>query len=67
MMQRCAVKRCLFGPSTVQSQEGMEGKFLELLDDADVIGQRCKWKLQFKSVYHRRMPERDEIEAYIGS
>jgi hypothetical protein len=45
----------------------MEGKFLELLDDADVIGQRCKWKLQFKSVYHRRMPERDEIEAYIGS
>ena len=66
-MLRYAQKRCLSSPSTVQSQEGMEGKLLELLNDAGVIVQRCKWELQFKSVYHRRMPERDEVEAYIDS
>lgn len=66
-MLRCAQKRCLSSPSTVQSQEGMEGNLLELLDDVAVIVQRCKWELQFKSFYHRRMLERDEIEAYMDS
>ena len=67
MMLRNAQKRCLSSPSTVQSQEGMEGKLLELLDDAIVIVQRCKWELQSKSVYHRQMLEMDEIEAYMDS
>ena len=66
-MQRCAQKRFLSSPSTVQSQEGMEGKLLELLDDTDVLVQRCKWELQLKSVYHRRMLDRDEIGAYMDS
>jgi hypothetical protein len=51
----------------VKSQEGMEGKLLGLLDDAAVLGQRCKWELQSKSVSHRQMLERDEIEAYMDS
>ena len=66
-MLRYAQKRCLSSPSTVQSQEGIEGKFLELLDDAAVLGQKCKWELQSKSVYHRQMLEMDEIEAYMDS
>jgi len=66
-MRRYAQKRCLCSPSTVKSQEGMEGKLLGLLDDAAVLGQRCKWELQSKSVSHRQMLERDEIEAYMDS
>ena len=40
---------------------------LQLLDDAAVLGQRCKWELQSKSVYHRQMLERDEIEVYMDA
>ena len=40
---------------------------LQLLDDAAVLGQRCKWELQSKSVYHCQMLERDEIEVYMDA
>jgi hypothetical protein len=61
-MLRHAHKRRLSSPSTVQSQEGV---LLELLEDVAVTVQRCKWELQSKSVYHRRMSERDEIRVYM--
>ena len=65
-MLRCAQKRCLSSSSTVQSLEGMDEKLLELRDGAAVLVQRCKWELQFKSVYNRRMLERDEIGANMS-
>ena len=64
MMLRNDQKRRLSSPSTMQSQEGV---LLELLQEAAVTGQRCKWESQSKSVYHRQMLERDEIEVYMGA
>ena len=49
-MRRYAQKRRLSSPSTVQSQEG---RLQELLENAAITMQRCKWELQSKSVYHR--------------
>ena len=63
-MLRNAQKRRLSSSSTVESREGV---LLELLEDAAVLGQRCKWELQSKSVYHRQMLERDEIEVYMDA
>ena len=62
MMLRHAQKRRLSSPSTVESREGV---LLQLMEDAAVTMQRCKWELQSNNVYHRRMLERDEIEAYM--
>ena len=63
-MLRNAQKRRLSSSSTVESREGV---LLELLEDAVVTVQRCKWELQSKSVYHRQMLERDEIEVYMDA
>jgi len=64
MMLRNAQKRRLSSPSTVESREGV---LLELLEDAAVTMQRLQWELQSKSVYHRQMLERDEIEVYMDA
>ena len=61
-MLRHAQKRRLSSPSTVESREGV---LLQLMEDAAVTMQRCKWELQSNNVYHRQMLERDEIEAYM--
>ena len=61
-MLRNAQKRRLSTSSTVESREGV---LLELLEDAAVTIQRLKWELESKSVYHRQMLEKDEIEVYM--
>ena len=63
-MLRNAQKRRLSSSSTVESREGV---LLELLEDAAVTIQRLKWELESKSVYHRHMLERDEIEVYMDA